>query len=80
MAAKWTTNNTTLETWFERDRQYIGLCNKALDPTKRNTIVEWWDEDVTQLVEDGFLDPKRWHESAVDYANHLGITKEIKAS
>ena len=24
---------------------------------------------MTQLVEDGFLDPKRWHESAVDYAN-----------
>ena len=73
--SKWTTDNTTIETWFERDRRYVGLSNKAMeskDQTKRNTvIIEWWDEDITQLVEDGFLDSKRWHESAVEYANEI---------
>lgn len=67
----WTTENTTIETWFERDRQYIGLCDKSKDSTTNNTVAEWWDGDVTELVEDGFLDPKRWHESAVEYVNSL---------
>ena len=69
---EWTTENTTLETWFERDRQYVGLYDTSTASGARNrTIVEWWDDDVPEAIEDGFLDPKRWHESVVEYANHL---------
>ena len=60
---------TKIDTWFERDRAYVGLNNAETD----ETIIEWWDEDVAQAVEDGFLDPSDWHGSALDYAKHLGI-------
>ena len=66
----WTTENTTIHTWFERDRQHVELRMKLDIDT---TIVEWWDDDVTQAVEDGFLDPKRWHESVVEYANQHNL-------
>lgn len=75
----WTTENTELHTWFERGRAHVELREKGTD----TTIVEWWDEDVFQAVEDGFLDgrafvcgrlvfPDRLHRSAVEYANTVG--------
>lgn len=57
-------NDTTLHTWFERDRAHVELRNRHTD----ETIVEWWDEDVAQAVEDGFLDSSHYHESAFAYA------------
>ncbi|MEQ1936097.1 MAG: hypothetical protein ABL962_19760 [Fimbriimonadaceae bacterium] len=65
----YTTLNTTIHTWFERDRQHVEL-RRATDS---KTIAEWWDEDVTQAVEDGFLNPKNYHRSAVEYANDMGF-------
>lgn len=56
----YTTSNTTLSTWFERDRAYVGL--EDLDG---RTVIEWWDDDYREAVEDGFLDPRRLHESAI---------------
>lgn len=74
-------SNTAVETWFERDRQYVGLYpvdDEGKPDTNQKAIVEWWDEDVSQAVEDGFLDPRDWHGSALDYAKHLGLIKESR--
>jgi hypothetical protein len=43
-------NETLLQTWFERDRAHV--CLTDLDG---NTIIEWWDAEVYEAVEDGFL-------------------------
>jgi hypothetical protein len=56
--------DTEINTWFERDRSHVELRNRLTD----ETIVEWWDEDVTQAVDDGFLNPNDWHASAYRYA------------
>lgn len=59
---------TEVNTWFERDRQHVDLR------WKRNgeSIFDLWDEAVSEAVEDGFLNPKDWHGSAVEYANDMG--------
>lgn len=75
-----TTENTSLNVWFERDRAHVHL----LDEATQETVIEWWDEDVHQALTDGFLDPHafalgkllyphRLHHSAVSYANEVGI-------
>lgn len=56
-------------TWFERDRAHVEL----IDVETEETVIEWWDEDVEQAVEDGFLDPRDWLGSAMEYAEHLQI-------
>ncbi len=61
--------DTKLSKWSERDRNYVGLLNKKTD----KVIIEWWDDDANQAVEDGFLDPKRLHRSAFEYAQHVGL-------
>jgi hypothetical protein len=58
-----------ITTWFERDRAHVALN----DLDKNKTVLEWWDEEVHDAVEDGFLDPRDWKGSAMDYARHLGI-------
>lgn len=67
--------NTTLDTWFERDRAHVALYVKPeFGPDdKGDLIVEWWDEDVAQAVEDGFLDPRDWHGSAFSYAQDMDL-------
>ena len=65
----WTRGNTTLDCWFERDRAYVGLADKQ----SGLPILDVWDEEVGELIEDGFLDPRDLHGSAVGYANHLGL-------
>ena len=61
-------SRTTIETWFERDRQHVELRDGRND----QTIIEWWDDDVTQAVEDGFLKPHDYHTAAYEYAKYLG--------
>jgi hypothetical protein len=70
---------TGLSTWFERDRAYVGLENKL----NGKTIIEWWDEDVTQAIEDGFLEVNRGntrshslHSSAYYYAVSVGLIRD----
>ena len=58
-----------LHTWFERDRAHVELR----DPITDETVVEWWDDAVTEAVDDGFLDPRDWKRSAFDYARHVGL-------
>lgn len=65
----WTRHNTSLQTWFERDRCMVELT----DASTGRVLLEVWDENVHELVEAGFLDPRNWHASAVEYANHLGL-------
>jgi len=59
--------DTEIETWFERDRAWVALCDKKTG----NYLIEWWDESVEEAVEDGFLDPSDWHGSAFEYWMHL---------
>jgi hypothetical protein len=44
-------DETTLHTWFERDRAHVELRHTATE----RTIVEWWDEAVAEAQENGFL-------------------------
>jgi hypothetical protein len=59
--------DTHVETWFERDRAHVALY----DSRTQTVLGEWWDDDVAQAVEDGFLDRRDYHRSAYDYARHL---------
>lgn len=60
---------TEIHTWFERDRAHVEL--RAVR-TER-TIIEWWDEEVQEAIEDGFLNPKDYHKSALEYAKERGL-------
>jgi hypothetical protein len=59
----------TLETWFERDRKHVELLHKG------ETVCDWWDDAVDEMVEDGFLNPKDWLGSAIEYAKAHGLIK-----
>lgn len=59
-----TIDETRIETWFERDRANVRLVHEG-DPD--NDLIDIWDEEVHQAVEDGFLDPKDWYRSAYDW-------------
>jgi hypothetical protein len=63
---------TQLNTWFERDRAHVAL----LDARNDNTIVEWWDEAVSEAIEDGFLSARDYHQSAYEYAANNGLLPE----
>mgnify|MGYP001582944461 CR=1 FL=1 len=39
-----------VHTWFERDRQNIWV-----EDDKGRKVAEWWDEEVTDMVESGFF-------------------------
>jgi len=54
--------DTELYTWDERDRSHIELRDKKT----QKTLVEWWDEEVNDVYQDGFLDPQNLHESVYD--------------
>ena len=66
--------DTELLTWFERDRAHVELRNKLDD----STIVEWWDGDVAEAIEDGSLNPRDYHSSAYDYADVCGLLPEVE--
>ena len=55
-----------VNTWFERDRAYVGVETDEGEP-----VLDLWDEAVTQAVEDGFLDMRNITGSAIEYAKHL---------
>jgi hypothetical protein len=71
---------TELHTWFERDRAHVELRSNLDD----KTIVEWWDEDVSSAIEDGFLpsdafimgrlhNENKLHTAAYEYAKERGM-------
>lgn len=69
--------DTEIHTWFERDRAHVELRHIQT----QETIVEWWDEAVTQALEDGFLSAGRgprpsdeaFRRSAYEYAECAGM-------
>jgi hypothetical protein len=64
---EWTTGNTRLEVWEERDRLHVAL------EYGDTTVCEWWDDDARQMFEDGFFDRDCLHESVVECANDHGF-------
>ena len=64
-----TIDQTELHVWSERDRNHIELRCTDTDAT----IIEWWDDDAIQAIENGFLNPKNLHQSAFDYAAEMGL-------
>lgn len=65
-------DDVELHTWFERDRRHVELRDKRTD----KTIIEWWDDEVTEAVEDGFLDPRDWLDSAFEHAVEMGLAAD----
>lgn len=55
-----------VDIWFERDRASV-IVYDAED----NEVFEAWDEDVGQLVEDGFIKSRDIKGSALDYTAYL---------
>ncbi len=43
--------NLVVDQWFERDRAMVHVKTKDTE----KTVAEWWDDDVGQMVEDGFF-------------------------
>ena len=68
--------DTALKTWFERDRAHVDLQDRETG----QTLIEFWDEDVEQLLEDGFLNRRALHSSLYEYAVHLGAIKAPKSA
>jgi len=60
-------NNIRVETWFERDRANITVYKDDEE------IFSVWDENAAELVEDGFLNPRDWEGSAIEYCQYLGL-------
>ncbi len=65
---------TELLTWFERDRAHVELRSKLDD----KTIVEWWDDAVSEAIEDGFLESRNYHQTAYDYAKERGMLPRVQ--
>lgn len=66
----------TVDTWFERDRGsivvYQGNYKEQADCP---VIWECWDDQIQELIEDGFLNPDNFKQSAIDYCKYLGLIK-----
>jgi hypothetical protein len=77
-------DSTELHTWFERDRAHVELRSK-LD---EKTIVEWWDDAVSEAIEDGFLPSNAFimgrlhnenvlHAAVYEYAKDHGMLPRV---
>lgn len=68
---KFTKDNTEFDSWFERDRAYVGLTQGD------KTIIELWDDEVQEFVTDGFKSASQdWHTALINYANSMGLKGE----
>ena len=54
---------TQLNVWQERDRVHVA-CTRLDDDSE---MFSAFDDDATQLFEDGFLTVKNLHEDVLDY-------------
>ncbi|MNU30448.1 hypothetical protein D3C71_189480 [compost metagenome] len=68
-----TIKDTILAEWHERDRHHVALYMKVGENGYGDTIVQWWDEAYVQVVEDGFVVPRRLHASVFEYAADMGL-------
>ena len=71
----------SIETWFERDRAMVRLIEHGNDGLVDydKEVFCFWDNNVNELVEDGFLNPKDWLQSAFEYAQYIGLIKQSSA-
>ena len=65
-------NDFDVDTWFERDRSQITLNRKG-ETGEYYAIFTLWDNEVTEAIEDGFINPKHLLESCVQYAVMRGL-------
>ncbi len=65
---RWEKGELDINCWAERDRQSIVVNDLATD----RTVVEWWDESVSQMFENGFF------KSGFD--NHGNCSREMQKS
>lgn len=76
---RWSTENTRLSAWFERDRAIVTLYDE-----EDQEIASWVDEDFWAALEAGYfpsnafvlgrlMDEGLLHKAAVEYANELGL-------
>lgn len=83
--------DTTIAVWQERDRLHICLSRKSDD----KTLIEWWDDEAYEAIDDGFLCTKEaiggrlehscrqlgaLHQSAFDYWDEHIRPKRKKAA
>lgn len=68
-----TLEDTVIGEWHERDRNSLVLYLKDEDGEAGEPIIEFWDEDYVQAVDDGFIDPRNPHESVFGYASDMGL-------
>ena len=66
---KFPLSSLSVSTWFERDRQHVHLF--SVD--ENTTVLEFWDEAVSEAIEDGFLNPRNWLGSMTDIAGAAGL-------
>lgn len=68
MEERWRDGEVVVSTWFERDRAFVGIQ----DVETTDYLAEWWDEEVGEMVEDGFFKP---HDdlSVIKYADEVGL-------
>ncbi len=67
---KWDDGEVEVSTWFERDRAHIEIW----DLKTNKTLAEWWDEEVAELIEDGFFRlGRKFEQSVIEYAESIGI-------
>jgi hypothetical protein len=59
-----------VDTWFERGEGQVTLYKGDEE------IASWSGEELVELVEDGYLSPKDWLKSAIEYAEMHGLLKE----
>ncbi len=82
---RWMDDEVAVGQWFERGFAHVHIFESGTDAT----IAQWHDEDVFQLLEDGFFRPSRRPElrselveprSVIEYASDLGISAYPKRS
>jgi hypothetical protein len=78
--AKPTRDDVEIHKWFERDRQHIEVRDKKT----QETVAEWWDEAVSEMVESGFFyapgiggripsEQRKLDESVLKYLEDTGV-------
>lgn len=69
-----------IDTWFERDRSMVVLYHgEPKNPSNSTTIAEWWDAAVTEAVDNGFLNPRDWLGSVIEYCRSVKLDAFMRA-
>lgn len=61
--------NTFCDVWKKDDRACVILFDKG----REKILLEFWDAEVSNAIECGFLNPKDFHKSAYEYYKFLNL-------